>query len=152
MVDYVLEFKIKKIDRINTGAKCIILDKVDNYAKFLSMSLTLGMFVPTDEDGNILTEPKEYENWLKAIGLDEMNYFANRYEGCLEYQEVVSKIIFEGFEFVKELIPYNENAKCYRFEKDGHLVNIIFNKTIEEFSATRDWLTLTQSAITKYQI
>lgn len=34
-----------------------VLEKVCNYANFLNQPLTLGMFVPCDEDGNVFEEP-----------------------------------------------------------------------------------------------
>lgn len=49
-----------------------------NYANFLKQPLTLGMFVPCDEDGNLLVS------------------FDDRYEESKE------RVLFEGFEIPKE--------------------------------------------------
>ena len=38
------------------------LDIIENYAKFLKQPLKLGMFIPCDEDGNVLEEPKISED------------------------------------------------------------------------------------------
>ena len=40
------------------------LDVIENYAKFQKQPLKLEMFVPCDEDGNVLEEPKIEEEYV----------------------------------------------------------------------------------------
>ncbi|WNI34673.1 hypothetical protein [Chryseobacterium sp. SG20098] len=43
-----------------------ILSKIRKYALFISRSPTLEMFVPVDQDGNVLEEPmQEKYGWLR---------------------------------------------------------------------------------------
>lgn len=58
-----------------------------NYAKFLNTELSLGLFIPTDEEGNVLSEPNqeyyegEYERWQDDL---------------VEYDKALDRVIFEG--------------------------------------------------------
>jgi len=62
-------------------------DKIVRYAKFLKQSLTLGMFVPCDENGNVLEEINEdYPN--------NVEYF----EEIEQYNKAKKRCLFEGFE------------------------------------------------------
>ena len=90
-------------DEINGGFGQEEIDKVWNYAQFLKQPLKLGMFVPCDEDGNVLEEPVYSEPTSEnEIGdLDELVY---------QYNLSKNSVYFEGFQF------YNE----------GHLGNGIF--------------------------
>ena len=71
---------------------------IENYAKFLSQPLNIGMFVPTiqKEDGSweVLEEPKQY------VGALEFGY-GEDYEKALQFQQAKSKVLFEGFEVEK---------------------------------------------------
>ena len=73
-----------------------------NYAKFLKQPLKLEMFVPCDEDGDILEEPEYYEQRLPNM-MTEYNDEIYRYEQAKE------KVLFEGFE------PY-EDYECAKYE------------------------------------
>ena len=82
MTDYVLEqYKINQYDED-------YIFNVLRYANFLKQPVTLGMFVPCDENGNVLEEPKFY--------------FHHEYKVALEkYQKAQEKVIFNGFECVE---------------------------------------------------
>jgi hypothetical protein len=60
------------------------------------------MFVPCDEDGNVLEEPLAYN--FKSVEL-----FTNY---NIKYQKAKEKVLFEGFEVQKQggefLVKYNE--------------------------------------------
>lgn len=66
------------------------LDKLENYAKFLKQTLTLGMFAPCNLDGNVLEEPK----WVSPEGVKWDEYVK-------EYQEAKDRVLFEGFEYIE---------------------------------------------------
>lgn len=71
-----------------------------NYAKFLSQPLTLSMFVPCDEEGNVLSEP-DYST-LKELYSEEYTLKANQYNAAKE------KVLFEGFKICNLI----ESVKC----------------------------------------
>lgn len=83
MVDFVF-----KQDEINGGFGQEEIDKVWEYAKFINQPLELGMFVPCDEDGNILKEPK--------LRFELMSY-VETYD-YKEYKKAKERVLFEGFE------------------------------------------------------
>lgn len=55
----------------------------------------------------VLEEPKEYQRWLKALEINEFNYWAEGWEECREYQEAKDRVLFEGFTYHIGL--YNNN-------------------------------------------
>ena len=59
MTSFVLNQKQSKSfnERIFINESLISLEKIRNYANFLKQPLNIGMFVPCDEDGNVLEEP-----------------------------------------------------------------------------------------------
>ena len=70
----------------NTSARR--LSEIIGYATFLKRPLTLGMFVPCDDNGNVLEEPE----------IDDKRI--NNYN-VINYSEAESKVIFEGFVFTE---------------------------------------------------
>ena len=66
-----------------------------NYAKFLKQPLKLEMFVPCDEDGNVLKEPsQEDKEWF----LNQTNGdFSERYTYLFNWFLAKEKVLFEGF-------------------------------------------------------
>lgn len=149
MVDYVLEKN--KLGLLYLTA----MDSVVNYAKLLSMPLTLGMFVPTNEEGNVLEEPKSIESRL-GIHLFNHAFDFNSKQINLgvykeQYQKALSNVIFEGFEYQE-----SRQENCYNFIRYPDrsfppLYPKLWNGTAVENLISRN-LTLTKSAITKYQI
>ena len=65
--------------------------EICDYANFLNQHLTLGMFVPCDEDGNVLEQPTA-KNSLNTIDHDLR---------LMNYKEAKDKVLFEGFEYAK---------------------------------------------------
>ena len=68
----------------------------DNFDHFIDQSLRLGMFVPTDEAGNVLKEPskKDMERF-KGLAYGD---FSCDYTRIFEYVEAKERVLFEGFE------------------------------------------------------
>jgi hypothetical protein len=65
-----------------------------NYANFLKQPLKLEMFVPCDEDGNVLQKPEEHfptgnNNLEKQIFIKQK-----------KYKQAKEKVLFEGFEVI----------------------------------------------------
>ena len=63
-----------------------------NYAKFLKQPLKLEMFVPCDEEGDILEEPTNYEKRL-------LNMMTEYNDEVYTYYQAKVKVLFEGIEF-----------------------------------------------------
>lgn len=64
--------------------------RIWNYAAFLKQPLKLEMFVPCDENGNVLQEPKE-----KVFSRENGAYEFDEY--CKIYEKAKEKVLFEGF-------------------------------------------------------
>lgn len=90
--------------------------RLENYANFLKQPLTLGMFVPCDEDGNVLTEP-DPTNWQTLT-----NDLQHR---DLIYRKAKERVLFEGFHTIadNEIEQIDSNV-WIEFNKDSaQLIN-----------------------------
>ena len=85
MTDFVLEAK-------ENGGYTYNSNQLRYYAELLKQPLTLGMFVPCDEDGNSLEEPKESNYNLGDI---HAGYYR---KDLTKYQQAKERVLFEGFE------------------------------------------------------
>jgi len=129
MVDFVLQQDIEMND-------------IYAYAVFLKQPINLSMFVPCDEDGNVLEEPDPISIGKcisKKLRIYQAIYDIKEADKYLSFK---SKILFEGFQCVGyddsyvELELKNENiwvtTAKYEFEatdNNGHEINI---KTIND--------------------
>lgn len=91
MVDFVLE--LGKTNQIDLSDEAFI-DVVLNYAKFLKQPLTLGMFVPADEEDNILEEPDRWDDYVKAPESFDGN---KEWYDLYAYEQAKERVLFEGF-------------------------------------------------------
>jgi hypothetical protein len=88
MTDFLLQ-ENKDLSLKNSFRQCI------NYAIFLKQPLKLEMFVPCDENGNVLEEPINYSAYeVKMSGKD----FRFNFIDCQEYEQSKEKVLFEGFQ------------------------------------------------------
>lgn len=75
--------------------------KIDSYARFVRQPLTLGMFVPVDEEGKVLEKPKNYDI-AEPIIKSHLNHKAGKKKEDEHkfhvYKEAKEKVLFEGFE------------------------------------------------------
>lgn len=104
------------------------------YAKFLSQPLTLYMFVPCDDEGNVLEEPK----------ITQIAKFQTPTKSFEDYQriynEAKSKVLFEGFKMC------DRGDKTCIMTDSFHLNEFMWkNKTIE--TLVRYELTLSATAL-----
>jgi len=97
MTDFVLEqeFTIEVQSLTNQWASRY--NKIMSYANFLKQPLELWMFVPCNEDGNVLEEPTRYSN-------DEYDTIELQ-----AYQQAKERCLFDGFEFTKSQTFSMEN-------------------------------------------
>ena len=96
MLFQISKLRKKEIDQFFDSWRMKQLRIIENYAKFLKQPLKLEMFVPCDEEGDILEEPEDYEQRLPNM-MTEYNDEIYRYEQAKE------KVLFEGFEIDKNL-------------------------------------------------
>lgn len=143
MTDFVIS-QIKTNSTVNDSFKKYLAD-VRNYALFLKQNLTLGMFVPVDEDGNILfSKPNYYACFLHGSYVNHPQLI--NYENCIRYKKAEENILFKDC-IVKKI------EKSHKFDIDYYVV--YFNsqqlwiswteRTIEDL--IKNNLELTESAI-----
>ena len=77
---------------VETGCAVVQIRKIGNYAEFLKQPLKLEMFVPCDEEGNVLEEPK-------ITNIQDANFDIDYLE---KYNNAKEKVLFEGFEYIKD--------------------------------------------------
>lgn len=126
-------------------------ETIVNYAKFLSQPLTLGMFVPVDEEGNVLSEPEMY---YRQTGFDEVTpeYDAKEVE---EYQQAKERVLFEGFEILRSgnfetenpffVVSNGENEITFHIGLYNFSKGVEFARIIEDLTPIKP--ELTQQAI-----
>jgi len=125
MTDFVIEYYSHE-----GYADLQTLKLMNNYATFLKKPLMLSMFVPVDENGNILKEPKNYASWKslkhnkKGSGSSGENTVFEEYK---VYQKAERKCLFEGFKIayngysvVRIIADYNESIEL-SFSKNERL-------------------------------
>jgi len=95
--------------------------KIHNYAKFLKQPLELRMFVPCDENGNVLEKPN--------AGMFGYDHVYNNYNKAQE------RVLFEGFKVKGDF--WLSNGELYIDEE------FCENKTIEDLIDFDVTLTLT---------
>ena len=158
MTDFVLEQ-----DKIET--ECYDFDsKVVKYAKFLNQELKIEMFVPCDENHNILVRPKKYDNW------NDFNYSGTDigFEDeklCREYQKAKEKVLFEEFEFFDKhqnclnnmlgdfgVFKYGDDFGITTHEKGKGYHTYFHIKNIEDLIRIEKGITLTENALKQLQI
>ena len=114
MSTFVISQWDKDISREEFAQSCI------KYATFLKTPLSLGMFVPCNEDGIILSEPE-------SIGVGNQFY----YERALDqYDEAKEKVIFEGFEIQKQggefLVKYQDKPVWVNWNNSKTIEDLVY--------------------------
>lgn len=134
MIDFVLEqTKLLREDLSDTLAIQYgkYLDRIEQYANFLKQPLTLGIFVPCDEKGNILRKPNYYSCFEDNSYLTQPDLI--NLENCERYQKAQQNVLFEGF----DEIPVQGNGKGLLFQGEivfkveglTHFNNLTFTKS-----------------------
>lgn len=133
MTDYVVHCRKRNdLDNVRRFWAC------ERYAQFLKTPLDIGMFVPCDENGNVLKEPLQ-------------GYIGNeQYEGCEmdEYIKAKENVIFEGWVHISEW--YGGHLIARDKEGTNQFWTLDYDN-IEQLSREIN-LTLTQNVIKKYGI
>ena len=103
MTDFVLNppktgcFEVQSIMHQNSN----LLRRFRNYANFLKQPLTLGMFVPCDEEGNVFNDFDD--DLLEMVNEKGSSVFADdMIELAKQYQAAQSRVLFEGLDLKRE--------------------------------------------------
>ena len=137
MTDFVIEYA-PKFNPFGTDEQILCLDYIHNYAKFLEQPLKLEMFVPCDENGNILEEPQMRPE-RNSFDEEDMDYDAQE---LYDYIKAKEKVLFEGFEFV------SRTDETWLFKINGNFPRIVGKKlTIESLRIFKDKIKLSQTAL-----
>ena len=127
----------------------------EKYANFLNQPLTLGMFIPCDEDGNVLEKHFDYDDWLKYK--DHHTYGVNFIKKCQEYQQAKDKVLFEGFFDTINAPQYSHyisdgmQSVFYMSKNGSTYKNILGMKKIEDLT-NKTPIILTPNAIKKLKL
>lgn len=111
---------------------------VKKYATFLKKTLTISMFVPCDENGNILEKPNYYSAFLNHYYLDKPGLID--YESCQAYKQAENNVLFNGFEMHDILFFNDDLGIAYNVEEIEHW-------DIEILATIHTNIELTKSAI-----
>ena len=129
MTDFVLLEYNKRNSYYYQDAK--VLSTIYNLAKFLSLPLTLSMFIPS-----------YFRNGVWIPYTDKT--LINTTELFIEWEQSKENVIFEGCEFVKE----HENS--WKIKHNGNIYTFLKDFTIEDLIDLN--LTITENAIKKYKL
>lgn len=131
MVDFVKHTQNQKqeLGQDFDSFKLSQLGVVFRYANFLSQTLELCQFVPCDEEGNFLEEPKYYDEWVAYTNQGwEPEYDAKIME---KYHRAKQRCLFEGFEVME--LALNEKSSHAILYKG--IVNVYWKDSI-----TKEWV------------
>lgn len=126
MTEFCLNQIESNTDKAKMGGVAKSLHQINEYAKFLSKPLTLGMFVPCDEDGNVLEEPKK-----KYVYSWNPNASPNpKTDQYKQYTEAKERVLFDGFELV-EIYKYGFDL-VMKSEDWSEQISLMNEDTIED--------------------
>lgn len=133
MTDFVLEQRKKR--EVHDLSANRFYHTICNYANFLKQPLTLGMFVPCDLEGNILTKPPLYNDYKNEEGGNKELFRFN----LEQYKQAQERILFKGWELsITELV------------KDGVYIHLESLKILTIESLFYAKVELTESAIKQF--
>ena len=124
MAEYVKLTERKRLKLFITETKLLGYDKNLKFANLLSQQPNVGMFVPAvfeDGEWKVLTEPIEYDCFIKGIG----GHIDVTFQEYKQYQTALDNVIFDGFEYYAQ-VKYWQNGHI-RFDEE-----FLENKTIED--------------------
>lgn len=135
-------------DRSFAAKDYAFANPIINYAQFLKQPLKLEMFVPCDEDGNVLEEPS-VENSKYLDDNYAWNDYVNHHKldiDKLNYQKAKEKVLFK-VEFKKDASYFFKSLEGYQVvEYNPNRNKFYFGlETIEDLTCHN--LELTESAI-----
>ena len=150
MTDFVLEqndtttLDMSQIDLYDKELS--ILEKIRNYATFLKQPLKREMFVPCDEDGNVLEEPKIEEEYVD----EHTTQIFAQYQYYLD--KAKEKVLFEGFktyDYKLNVFFYLGRRKPLSYDKKRKdFITIgLLPETVEDLINISSQIKLSQTAL-----
>ena len=159
--DFVLEQEKKGMQNTDRPLR---FERILKYAKFLKQPLTLSMFVPTDDEGNVLEEITFVDQVHIYLNYEEKKDYSKR---CLEYQQAKERVVFDCVKIDNS--PYKDtkrllidldcqggfrlyNKHIYHDGKKKKKFLPYFSKTPTIEYLIQFNLTITPNAVKKYQL
>lgn len=152
MTDFVLSQKEKIWEEEMPYSEFI--DKIINYAYFMKQPITLGMFVPCDENGKIIEEITQFDPDISS------QYYAGQIWHNNLFNEAKERVLFKGnWKHKKEDITgfdtvddddfhFNlDTLECWQWVEGGILDFKLTGSNIESISNAIKGIELTESAI-----
>lgn len=127
------------------------LKQIFSYAEFLKQPLKLEMFVPCDEDENVLGEPEIYSQWVRENFNDELEN-EERINQCKDYHQAKEKVLFEGFkiyDYKLNVFFYLGRRKTLSYDKkrkDFITIGLLL-ETVEDLINISSQIKLSQTAL-----
>ena len=149
MTDFVLEqiknFNAVVYDDLET-ASINLIERIENYANFQKQPLKLEMFVPSDEDGNVLEEPKIEEEYVD----EHTTQIFAQYQYDLD--KAKEKVLFEGFkiyDYKLNVFFYLGRRKTLSYDKKRKdFITIgLLPETVEDLINISSQIKLSQTAL-----
>ena len=119
-------------------------NRVYNYANFLNQPLTLGMFVPCDEEGNVLEMPTQSEKNEFGGAFSTIEEQAELYCKMEQYQAAKERVLFKGF---KIALVKSKNQPWYYIVDCIGFAWVTWNDSFTVEKLVKVNPTLTKSAI-----
>ena len=148
MTDFVLRINEieKEIDQFFDSWRMKQLRIIENYAKFLKQPLKLEMFVPCDEDGNVLEEPKIEEEYVD----EHTTQIFAQYQYDLD--KAKENVLFEGFkiyDYKLNVFFYLGRRKTLSYDKKRKdFITIgLLPETVEDLINVSSQIKLSQTAL-----
>ena len=125
------DFVLERVDKISA---LDLANQVVAYTKFLKQPLTLGMFVPVDEEGNIMKDPEFYEHYKNSgFPLTGNDITQKQSDKAKEFFKAKEKVLFEGFEIGKSKVGLKINHYLQNSKIDI-LIAFKINSDVWEFN------------------
>ena len=145
MTDFVIEYA-PKFNPFGTDEQILCLDYIRNYAKFLKQPLKLEMFVPCDEEGNVLEEPKIEEEYVD----EHTTQIFAQYQYDLD--KAKEKVLFDGFktyDYKLNVFFYLGRRKTLSYDKKRKdFITIgLLPETVEDLINISSQIKLSQTAL-----
>ena len=144
MTDFVLE----QLNEQNSRTKPMreVFNSLEKYATFLRQPLKLEMFVPCDEEGNVLEEPKIEEEYVD----EHTTQIFAQYQYDLD--KAKEKVLFEGFkiyDYKLNVFFYLGRRKTLSYDKKRKdFITIgLLPETVEDLINISSQIKLSQTAL-----
>lgn len=93
-----------------------IVDLFDLYINFLKTPLTLGMFIPTDSNGDVVEEPSAYSEFCTSTAFEINDWNPVVSNECSVFQDAQERVIFEKWRLVG--VRKTSNSQTFYLEDD----------------------------------